>query len=76
MLFILFLFVFLPTICPTIAVNSPFSATTPLFTHCTTSRSYVDPHTYEDPNQILRQFTKEIDASQITIDAIIGGGSY
>lgn len=57
------------------AVNSPFSVTTPLFTHCATSRSYVDPHTYEDPHQALRDFTKEIDASHITIEAIIGGGT-
>ncbi len=56
------------------AVNSPFSVTTPLFTHCASSRSYVDPHTYEDPNQAVREFTKEIDASHITIEAIIGGG--
>lgn len=55
-----------------VTVNSPFSVTTPLF--CGTSRSYVDPHTYEDPNQAIREFTKEIDASHITIEAIIGGG--
>lgn len=48
---------------------------TPLFTHCASSRSYVDPHTYEDPNQAVKEFTKEIDASHITIEAIIGGGS-
>uniref|UniRef100_A0A182N159 Uncharacterized protein n=1 Tax=Anopheles dirus TaxID=7168 RepID=A0A182N159_9DIPT len=43
--------------------------TTPLFG---TSRSYVDPHTYEDPNQAIREFAREIDASYITIEAIIG----
>ena len=50
--------------------------TTPLFTHCGTIRSYVDPHTYEDPNQAIREFTREIDASFITIEAIIGGGEF
>ncbi|XP_040355496.1 ephrin type-B receptor 2 isoform X2 [Ixodes scapularis] len=52
--------------------------TTPLFTHCTgaASRAYVDPHTYEDPNQAVREFTKEIDALHITIEAIIGGGEF
>ncbi|XP_067122135.1 ephrin type-A receptor 4-A-like isoform X2 [Centruroides vittatus] len=50
--------------------------TTPLFTHCAATRSYVDPHTYEDPNQAVREFTKEIDASHITIEAIIGGGEF
>ncbi|RWS16488.1 ephrin type-B receptor 1-B-like protein [Dinothrombium tinctorium] len=65
-----------PPIVPTARFNSPFSVTTPLFTHCGTSRSYVDPHTYEDPNQAIREFTKEIDASHITIEAIIGGGEF
>lgn len=46
--------------------------TTPLFG---TTRSYVDPHTYEDPNQAIREFAREIDASYITIEAIIGKNS-
>lgn len=52
--------------------------TTPLFSHCAgaASRAYVDPHTYEDPNQAVREFTKEIDALHITIEAIIGGGEF
>ncbi|XP_022236966.1 ephrin type-A receptor 5-like, partial [Limulus polyphemus] len=50
--------------------------TTLLFTHCGGPRSYVDPHTYEDPNQAVQEFAKEIDASHITIEAIIGGGEF
>ncbi|XP_008184482.1 ephrin type-B receptor 1-B isoform X4 [Acyrthosiphon pisum] len=52
--------------------------TTPLFTQVgsTTSRSYIDPHTYEDPNQAVKEFAREIDASYITIEAIIGGGEF
>lgn len=59
--------------------------TTPLFTPAVgvagagaggaggaSSRSYVDPHTYEDPNQAVREFAREIDAGYITIEAIIG----
>ena len=46
-----------------------FTVTTPLFG---ANRSYVDPHTYEDPNQAIREFAREIDASYITIEAIIG----
>lgn len=51
-----------------------FTVTTPLFTQVgsTTSRSYIDPHTYEDPNQAVKEFAREIDASYITIEAIIG----
>lgn len=48
---------------------SCFLVTTPLFGN---SRSYIDPHTYEDPNQAIREFAREIDANYITIEAIIG----
>ncbi|KAH8334838.1 hypothetical protein KR067_006546, partial [Drosophila pandora] len=49
------------------------NVTTPLFGH---NRSYVDPHTYEDPNQAIKEFAREIDANYITIEAIIGGGEF
>ena len=51
-----------------------FSVTVPLFSPPVAIRTYVDPHTYEDPNQAVREFTKEIDASHITIESVIGGG--
>ena len=50
--------------------------TTPLFTQLPHQRSYVDPYTYEDPTQAIREFAREIDATLITIDAIIGGGEF
>lgn len=37
-------------------------------------RTYVDPHTYEDPNQAVQEFTREIDACHIIIESVIGGG--
>ena len=39
-------------------------------------RAYVDPHMYEDPKQAVREFTREIDASHITIETVIGGGEF
>jgi Eph receptor B1 len=39
-------------------------------------KNYVDPHTYEDPNQAVREFTKEIDASSIVIESVIGCGKF
>lgn len=34
----------------------------------------MDPFTYEDPNQAVREFAKEIDASCIKIEKVIGIG--
>ncbi|KAJ8007502.1 hypothetical protein DPEC_G00118160 [Dallia pectoralis] len=36
--------------------------------------TYVDPHTYEDPNLAVQEFTQEIDVSCITIERVIGAG--
>ena len=48
----------------------------PLYNPFSSHKTYVDPHTYEDPNQAVRQFAKEIDSKFITIEAIIGGGEF
>ncbi|XP_025892717.1 ephrin type-A receptor 3 isoform X1 [Nothoprocta perdicaria] len=39
-------------------------------------RTYVDPHTYEDPNQAVHEFAKELDASNIAIDKVVGAGEF
>uniref|UniRef100_A0A673WYV4 receptor protein-tyrosine kinase n=1 Tax=Salmo trutta TaxID=8032 RepID=A0A673WYV4_SALTR len=39
-------------------------------------RIYIDPFTYEDPNQAVREFAKEIDASCIKIEKVIGIGEF
>ncbi|XP_054266069.1 ephrin type-B receptor 1-B-like isoform X3 [Macrosteles quadrilineatus] len=66
-----------PSDCDTLEYRNG-EVTTPLFTQvgATNSRTYIDPHTYEDPNQAVREFAREIDASYITIEAIIGGGEF
>uniref|UniRef100_A0A8C4QYL2 receptor protein-tyrosine kinase n=3 Tax=Eptatretus burgeri TaxID=7764 RepID=A0A8C4QYL2_EPTBU len=37
---------------------------------------YIDPHTYEDPNQAVHDFAKEIDASCVKIEKVIGAGEF
>ncbi|KAK2516732.1 Ephb6 [Columba guinea] len=37
---------------------------------------YIDPSTYEDPNEAIREFAKEIDVSFIKIEEVIGSASY
>ncbi|XP_045468745.1 ephrin type-B receptor 2 isoform X3 [Harmonia axyridis] len=65
-----------PSDCDTLEYRNG-EVTTPLFTGLgSSSRTYIDPHTYEDPNQAVREFAREIDASFITIEAIIGGGEF
>ncbi|XP_061655814.1 ephrin type-A receptor 5 isoform X3 [Phyllopteryx taeniolatus] len=39
-------------------------------------RTYVDPLTYEDPNQAVHEFAQEIDVSFISIERIIGAGEF
>jgi len=48
--------------------------TLPLYLPAGSVRTYVDPYTYEDPHQAVREFAKEIDTSLITIESVIGGG--
>lgn len=58
--------------------SAPPAPTTPLFTPPVPAqpKTYVDPHTYEDPQQAMREFTREIDSSYITIESVIGGGEF
>lgn len=37
---------------------------------------YIDPFTYEDPNDAVREFAKEIDISCVKIEQVIGAGRW
>ncbi|MGH0149913.1 UNVERIFIED_CONTAM: hypothetical protein FKN15_023247, partial [Acipenser sinensis] len=37
---------------------------------------YIDPFTYEDPNEAIREFAKEIDISCVKIEEVIGAGEF
>uniref|UniRef100_G3WDU5 receptor protein-tyrosine kinase n=1 Tax=Sarcophilus harrisii TaxID=9305 RepID=G3WDU5_SARHA len=39
-------------------------------------KTYVDPHTYEDPNQAVLKFTTEIHPSCVTRQKVIGAGEF
>uniref|UniRef100_H2ZQS0 receptor protein-tyrosine kinase n=1 Tax=Ciona savignyi TaxID=51511 RepID=H2ZQS0_CIOSA len=39
-------------------------------------KTYIDPTTYEDPARAVLDFTKEIEASYVAIEEVIGGGEF
>ncbi len=63
---------------PIVQTHSGGGTTIPpgLYNPFSLHKTYVDPHTYEDPNIAVKQFAKEIDARYISIEAIIGGGEF
>ena len=38
-------------------------------------RLYVDPSNYEDPEEALRTFAKELEKKWLSLEKIIGGGT-
>ncbi|XP_074049625.1 ephrin type-B receptor 6-like isoform X2 [Macrotis lagotis] len=37
---------------------------------------YIDPSTYEDPSQVIREFTREVDPAYVKIEEVIGPGFF
>lgn len=56
-----------PTFLPFLSHNSPSLFPTGV-------KVYIDPFTYEDPNEAVREFAKEIDVSFVKIEEVIGAG--
>ncbi|KAG7276506.1 hypothetical protein CRUP_021286 [Coryphaenoides rupestris] len=44
--------------------------------HLSGVKIYIDPFTYEDPNEAVREFAKEIDTSCVKIEQVIGAVWY
>lgn len=40
------------------------------------SKTYIDPHTYEDPTKAVNEFATELLPSNIKIESVIGGGMF
>lgn len=40
------------------------------------SKTYIDPHTYEDPTKAVSLFARELSPSSIIIESVIGGGEF
>lgn len=58
---------------------SPVSIATPISCRQprrTRYRMYVDPTTYEDPNDALAEFTNEIDPVTVEVTRVIGAGEF
>uniref|UniRef100_A0A3Q4I1L6 receptor protein-tyrosine kinase n=1 Tax=Neolamprologus brichardi TaxID=32507 RepID=A0A3Q4I1L6_NEOBR len=62
--------------------NYSFRSTCTSYTHTAKRylhnilKIYVDPFTYEDPDQAIHEFAKEIDVSSIHIEKVIGMGEF
>jgi serine/threonine protein kinase len=41
-----------------------------------TSKTYIDPHTYEDPTKAVNEFATELVPLNIIIESVIGGGEF
>ncbi|CAF0783960.1 unnamed protein product [Brachionus calyciflorus] len=39
-------------------------------------KTYIDPHTYEDPTKVVSLFARELSPASIIIESVIGGGEF
>ncbi len=48
----------------------------PMWPPLNSTKSYIDPHTYEDPTKVVSLFARELSPSNIIIESVIGGGEF
>ncbi len=48
----------------------------PMWPPMNSTKSYIDPHTYEDPTKVVSLFARELSPSNIIIESVIGGGEF
>uniref|UniRef100_A0A7N6BPZ1 receptor protein-tyrosine kinase n=1 Tax=Anabas testudineus TaxID=64144 RepID=A0A7N6BPZ1_ANATE len=58
------------------SVNAPSAALPVVFPQLKPLKTYVDPHTYEDPNVAVLKFATEIHPSHVTKQKVIGAGEF
>uniref|UniRef100_A0A8C7I6W7 receptor protein-tyrosine kinase n=1 Tax=Oncorhynchus kisutch TaxID=8019 RepID=A0A8C7I6W7_ONCKI len=64
----------LSCICIVLAIMSIYSYSSP--EQLKPLKTYVDPHTYEDPNMAILKFASEIHPSHVTKQKVIGAGEF
>ena len=55
---------------------SSSGGSSPIWPPLNLPKTYIDPHTYEDPTKVVSLFARELSPSQIIIESVIGGGEF
>ena len=56
--------------------NSSSGNNSPMWPPLNSCKTYIDPHTYEDPTKVISHFAKELSPTNIIIEQVIGGGEF
>ena len=56
--------------------TSSSGGSSPMWPPLNGGKTYIDPHTYEDPTKVVSLFAKELAPASIIIESVIGGGEF